>query len=103
MNDEIVKRFLDNPIEGRLALSASFKNFIAFFFWYMYRQKFIFKPFHNLIIKKLEDIAFGRADKKNLIINLPPRMGKLIADETPVLTSSGWKKHGDADDGLSMC
>ena len=76
MNDEIVKRFLDNPIEGRLALSASFKNFIAFFFWYMYRQKFIFKPFHNLIIKKLEDIAFGRAEKKNLIINLPPRHGK---------------------------
>lgn len=76
MNDEIVKQFLDNPVEGRLALSASLKNFIAFFFWYMYRQQFIFRPFHNLIIKKLEDIAFGRAEKKNLIINLPPRMGK---------------------------
>lgn len=76
MNDEIVGKFLDNPIEGRMALSASLKNFIAFFFWYMYRQQFIFKPFHNLIIKKLEDIAFGRAEKKNLIINMPPRMGK---------------------------
>mgnify|MGYP003300529764 CR=1 FL=1 len=76
MNDEIVKQFLDNPVEGRLALSASLKNFIAFFFWYMYRQQFIFRPFHNLIIKKLEDIAFGRAEKKNLIINLPPRHGK---------------------------
>jgi hypothetical protein len=31
MNDEIVKQFLDNPVEGRLALSASLKNFIAFF------------------------------------------------------------------------
>lgn len=76
MNDEIVNQFLSNPVEGRLALSASLKNFIAFFFWYMYRQQFIFRPFHNLIIKKLEDIAFGRAEKKNLIINLPPRMGK---------------------------
>ena len=76
MNDEIVKQFLDNPVEGRLALSASLKNFIAFFFWYMYRQQFIFRPFHNLIIKKLEDIAFGRAEKKNLIINVPPRFGK---------------------------
>lgn len=76
MNDEIVKQFLDNPVEGRLALSASLKNFIAFFFWYMYRQQFIFRPFHNLIIKKLEDIAFGRAEKKNLIINMPPRFGK---------------------------
>ena len=95
MNDEIIKKFLDNPIEGRLALSASLRNFIAFFFWYMYRQKFIFRPFHNLIIKKLEDISFGRAERKNLIINMPPRMGKLIADETPVLTSEGWKRHGD--------
>ena len=95
MNDTIVKKFLDNPVEGRLALSASLRNFIAFFFWYMYRQQFIFRPFHNLIIKKLEDIAFGRAEKKNLIINMPPRMGKLIADETPVLTSEGWKRHGD--------
>lgn len=76
MNDTIVKKFLDNPVEGRLALSASLRNFIAFFFWYMYRQQFIFRPFHNLIIKKLEDIAFGRAEKKNLIINMPPRMGK---------------------------
>lgn len=76
MNDNIIKQFLDNPIEGRLALSASLKNFISFFFWYMYRQNFIFRPFHLKIIRKLEDIAFGRASKKNLIINLPPRHGK---------------------------
>lgn len=76
MRDDIIQKFLDNPVEGRLALSASLRNFISFFFWYMYRQQFIFKPFHNLIIKKLEDIAFGRAKKKNLIINMPPRMGK---------------------------
>lgn len=76
MNDEIIDKFLSNPVEGRLALSASFKNFIAFFFWYMYRKKFIFRQFHNLIIKKLEDIAFGRCEKKNLIINMPPRHGK---------------------------
>ena len=95
MNDDIIKQFLENPIVGRLALSASLKNFISFFFWYMYRQQFIFRPFHLKIIRKLEDIAFGRASKKNLIINMPPRFGKLIADDTPVLTSEGWKKHGD--------
>lgn len=76
MNDDIIKQFLENPIEGRLALSASLKNFISFFFWYMYRQQFIFRPFHLKIIRKLEDIAFGRASKKNLIINMPPRFGK---------------------------
>lgn len=76
MRDEIIDKFLNNPVEGRLALSASLRNFIAFFFWYMYRQQFIFKPFHNLIIKKLEDIVFGRAEKRNLVLNMPPRFGK---------------------------
>lgn len=76
MDERVVERFLGSPNEGRLILSASLRNFISFFFWYMYRQEFIFKPFHDEIIRKLEDIAFGRAEKKNLIINLPPRMGK---------------------------
>ena len=76
MNDDIVKQFLANPVEGRLALSASFRNFVAFFHWYMYHQNFKFMYFHNLIIKKLEDIVFDRAEKKNLVINISPRFGK---------------------------
>lgn len=76
MNDEIVKQFLENPVEGRLALSASLKNFIAFFHWYMYHQNFEFRYFHNLIVKKLEDIVFERNEKKNLVINISPRFGK---------------------------
>lgn len=95
MDDNVVSRVLDNPREGRLLLSASLRSFISFFFWYMYRQEFIFKPFHERIIRKIEDLVFGRGEKKNLILNMPPRFGKLIADDTPVLTSSGWKRHGD--------
>lgn len=30
-----------------------------------------------------------------IIVELPPRHGKLIADSTPVLTMEGWKRHGD--------
>ena len=30
-----------------------------------------------------------------LIVSMPPQHGKLQADDTPVLTSEGWKKHGD--------
>ena len=76
MDDNVVSRVLDNPREGRLLLSASLRSFISFFFWYMYRQEFIFKPFHELIIRKIEDLVFGRGDKKNLILNMPPRFGK---------------------------
>lgn len=34
-----------------------------------------------------------------LILSCPPQHGKLIADDTPVLTSTGWKKHGDLEVG----
>ena len=57
MDDRVVSKFLESPREGRLALSASLRNFISFFFWYMYRQEFIFKPFHEKIIRKIEDLV----------------------------------------------
>ena len=95
MNEKIVERFLDAPMSALHILGSSFEQFIRFFHWYIYHQEFIFKPFHMDIIHKLEDIAFGRNKKRNLMINLPPRFGKLLADDTPVLTREGWKKHGD--------
>lgn len=41
----------------------------------------------------LQKVADGELDE--LIINLPPRVGKLLSDDTPVLTTEGWKRHGD--------
>ena len=76
MNEKIVKRFLDEPNAALQVLGSSFEQFIRFFHWYMYHQDFIFRPFHMEIIHKLEDIAFGRNKKRNLMINLPPRFGK---------------------------
>jgi len=38
---------------------------------------------------------FETDDNELLVINLPPRFGKKLANNTPVLTSKGWKKHGD--------
>ncbi len=76
MNDKIIEAFLADPLNGRMALSASLGNFIKFFHWYIYHQEFIFKDFHKMIVRKLEDIAFDRAEKKNLVINIAPRFGK---------------------------
>lgn len=67
---------MKDPVNGGLVLRASLRNFIAFFHWYLYRTDFTFKKFHLEIIKKIEDIAFGRAKKRNLLINVPPRFGK---------------------------
>lgn len=76
MNDEIIKEFMSNREAARYILGASLEKFIKFFHWYMYHQEFVIKDFHREIIRKLEDIAFGKADKRNLVINIPPRFGK---------------------------
>lgn len=76
INEDVVKQFMESPAVARQILGASFEQFIRFFHWYMYHQEFEFMPFHLLIIQKLEDIAFGRNKKRNLMINIPPRFGK---------------------------
>ena len=49
-------------------------------------------PHHRKLAKIFTDVIEGR--KKRVIINIAPRMGKLLADDTPVLTTQGWKTHG---------
>ena len=41
----------------------------------------------------LEDMAAGK--RPVLILGAPPQHGKLVSDHTPVLTTKGWKSHGD--------
>lgn len=76
MRAEIVDEFLRDPVNGRLALSASLESFVRFFHWYIYHDDFVVLGFHREIIRRLEDIAFGRAKKRNLVVNIPPRFGK---------------------------
>lgn len=50
---------------------------------------------HEAIAKELEHIEkYGDRDFKILILTVPPRHGKLMADSTPVFTTDGWKQHG---------
>lgn len=48
--------------------------------------------FHRKMAEALE--AVERGEIKQLIISTPPQHGKLIADDTPVLTANGWQTHG---------
>lgn len=52
---------------------------------------------HKDICQRLEKFSDDVAAKKSprLMLFLPPRHGKLLADSTPVLTTQGWKPHGD--------
>ena len=45
------------------------------------------------IAEHLQAVVDG--DIRKLVINIPPRMGKQVADDTPVLTTKGWMRHGD--------
>ena len=62
------------------------------------------KPEHNwswtytkYIIEHLQKLSDGEI--KKLLITMPPRHGKLIADSTPVYTPTGWTTHGKLKPG----
>ena len=76
VNQGTIKWIMDNPKESGALLKASLKCFISVFHYYTFRRQFIFKPFHDEIIQKLEDIVFDRAEKQNLYIGIAPRSGK---------------------------
>lgn len=76
IDDDFINALMDDPVNGGMFLASSFKAFHSVFTWYMYRQQWVYKPFHDLIIKEFEAIAFGKNRYKNLVINIPPRFGK---------------------------
>lgn len=58
---------------------------------------FIGSDFHDKYYKILEAFAYGLV--KRLIITVPPQHGKLLPADTPILTTKGWKDHGDLSVG----
>lgn len=76
MNDDKLKALMNNPAAAGQLLRTSLKLYIKVFHYYLYRKEFIFQPFHEIVIKKLEDIAFGINTKNNLYIGIAPRFGK---------------------------
>ena len=49
------------------------------------------------VIQALQDLLDDKLDI--LALSMPPGTGKLLADDTPVLTTKGWKRHGDIEVG----
>lgn len=76
VNQDTIKWIMDNPKESGALLKTSLKCFISVFHYYIFRRQFIFKPFHDEIIQKIEDIVFERSEKRNLYIGVCPRSGK---------------------------
>lgn len=70
------------------------------FLLYMERKRRPEKRFYqprrktlHIVAEDLQDLEDGKLDFYGL--SMPPRVGKLISDDTPVLTKNGWARHGE--------
>lgn len=91
-NDEITLYY-------NILLDESFYNFQSYIY-FLERKRLPEKRFYfprrktlNIVAKDLIDLEAGKYEYYGL--SLPPRVGKAIAFDTPVLTDHGWKKHGE--------
>lgn len=74
MNEGKIKLLEQSPVEAAQLLRVDLYLFIKVFHYYTTKQEFIFKPFHQKIISKLESIVYERPH--NLVISISPRFGK---------------------------
>lgn len=71
--------------EEKLIVAQACKNSLRYFIKVMHRfifsADYTFMPFHDEIISSLEDIVFMRAEKQNLMVNIPVGFGKSLLGE----------------------
>jgi predicted phage terminase large subunit-like protein len=82
--DEEIDSILEDPEKAKLTaivLAGDFQLFIKYIHFAINKSLFTFKPFHVLLIKKLENIEFGKNEKRNLVINIPVGAGKSLIVE----------------------
>lgn len=83
----------NNP--GEIVKAAS-RNRLINFARYM-QPDLALEPFHVVYYTLLDMFAHGLIRK--MIVQMPPQHGKALPVDTPVLTTIGWKKHGDLQPG----
>lgn len=83
----------NNP--GEIVKTAS-RNRLINFARYM-QPDLALEPFHVVYYTLLDMFAHGKIRK--MIVQMPPQHGKALPVDTPVLTTKGWKKHGDLQPG----
>ena len=86
---EILKKIQANP---KPLLMAAARNHFMNFARYMQPSMEV-ESFHRVLYEVLNLFAHGQI--KKLMITLPPQHGKELSDSTPILTPSGFKRHGD--------
>lgn len=89
---------LNQAIEGLMEVckQTDFDTYMLYMEWDRAPEKRFYQPRRHVLlplVRDLQDLEDGRI--RFLAYSTPPRVGKALADGTPVLTTSGWKRHGD--------
>lgn len=101
LKDDSVKDVLVASYDTRARL-GDFRAYCIALEWNRPIERQFFLPRRRILekhglIQAMQDMADDKLDF--LFISLPPRIGKLLADKTPILTKDGWKNHGDLQVG----
>lgn len=95
-NEELLKMYEAIKADpGELVRAAARKRLINFA-RYM-QPDLVLEPFHVVYYTLLDKFAHGKIRK--MIVQQPPQHGKALPIDTPILTTKGWKAHGDLKPG----
>ena len=93
ISKDILERAQENPeLLVRYMASKRFTNFARYM-----NPQLDMTNFHKNYYEVLNRFAHGEIRK--LIVSVPPQSGKALQIDTPVLTSTGWKRHGELEVG----
>ena len=106
----VVNTTLDDPLISDILLASydsrarcgDFRAYCIALEWNRPIEKQFFLPRRRILekhglIQAFQDLSDDKLDF--LCLNLPPRIGKLMSNSTPILTKNGWKRHGDLQVG----
>lgn len=84
------------------ARMGDFRSYCMALEWNRPIEKQFFLPRKRVLekhglIQSMQDMADDKLDF--LFVSLPPRIGKNLSHDTPILTKKGWKRHGDLQVG----
>lgn len=77
-----------------------FDSYCIYLEWNRAPEKKFYQPRRRVLltlVRDLEDLFNHKIEF--LGVSQPPRTGKALSDDTPILTRSGWKNHGDLQVG----
>lgn len=73
-----------------------FDSYCIYLEWNRDPGKKFYQPRRKVLRVLAEDLQDLFYHKINFLgVSLPPRVGKALSDDTPILTRMGWKNHGD--------